>query len=124
MRVLKTPPHFHFHFVHERLVIANLFFDFSRPTEERAKFPGPPANKGRLVFAFKMMPAKARAFQPRHGARATCGRFLSQWPLIDQDKAAGRFVSRSGRWFSRFLLSRHRPNLRSRRDRPSLSLPR
>ena len=86
MRVLKTTPHFHFDFMHERLAIANLHLDLPRSAEQRAEFSRPPADKGGLVFALKTMPSGARPFQARHRSRAIGRRRLPQRPLIDQDE--------------------------------------
>jgi DNA-3-methyladenine glycosylase I len=114
MRVLKATPHFHLDFVHERLAIANLNLYLPRPAEERPEFSRPPANKGRLVFALKMVPAPARPFQLRHGLRAIGRSRLPQRPLLDQDNIpiASMAAGFSDR-FSRCSLSRHPSNLRS-----------
>src|SRR5437763_6143450 len=114
MRVLETAPHFHFHFVHERLAIANLLLDFACSAEKGAEFTGSPANKGGFVFALKTMPSGARAFQARPHARAISGRRLTQGLLVYQsDAAVTKIVCRS-----RFLFpcscafQRHPTNLR------------
>src|SRR5207248_5241410 len=114
MRVLETAPHFHFHFVHEHLAIANLLLDFARSAEKRAEFTHSPANKGGLVFALKTMPSSASAFQARPRPVAIGGRRLTQGLLIYQNDAnIARIVCRS-----RFLFPcscsfpRHPTNLR------------
>jgi hypothetical protein len=97
VRILKPAAHFHLDFMHEGLTIPNLPFYFPRPTEQRAKFTRPPANKGRLIFALKTVPSAPRAFQPRHRSRAIRRSRLTQWPLVDQDQmtVAGRWHRRS-----------------------------
>jgi hypothetical protein len=88
MPVLKTTPHLHLDFMHERLAIVNLDLDLPRFAEQRAEFSRPLTDKGRLIFALKTVPAEARPLQPRHRFRTIGRGALAQRPLIDQDNMA------------------------------------
>jgi hypothetical protein len=85
MRVLETAAHFHFHFMDQRLGVANLRLDFARVTQERPKFAGPPSDKRRLVLALEVVPPEARPFQPRFCPRAFARRGLAQRFLLDRN---------------------------------------
>jgi hypothetical protein len=118
MCVLKITPHFHFHFVDKRLVIANQFLNLPRPAQERTEFSSPPPDKRRLVLTLKTVPSKPRVFQSLHRSCAIVRGFLSQRPLVDQDDMGLlRMVRRFAFVFSRCSLSRHLANLRRKRVR-------
>ena len=87
MRVLETAAHLHFHFMHERLGVANPGFDFARFAQERAKFPRPPANESRLSLRSKRCQARAPV-QTRLRFRAISRRGVAQRFLLHQDDAA------------------------------------
>ncbi|PYI93345.1 MAG: hypothetical protein DME97_06320 [Verrucomicrobia bacterium] len=88
MRILETAAHFHFHFVDQGLGVTNLRLDFARFAQQRAKLPGPPTNKGRLVLPLEVMPLPARPFQTRLRARAFGRRALAQALLLDPHNSA------------------------------------
>src|SRR5205085_7788233 len=59
-RIVNPPAHFHFHFMHDCLSIANLRFDVPKLAQERSELPGPPSYKARPVFALKPVPGCPR----------------------------------------------------------------
>jgi hypothetical protein len=93
VRILKSPAHFHFDFVDERLALDDLRLDLAHPAQQRAEFARPPADEGRLVFSLKMMPAAARLLQTRHRGRAIRRCPRAQRCLIDQHQSAPERVN-------------------------------
>jgi hypothetical protein len=114
VRILKSPAHFHFDFVDERLAFADLRLNLPRRAQERAKFSRSPAGEGRLVLALKAMPAAARLLQTRHRRGAIRRRPRAQWRLIDQDEITPERID-SGICHTSigYASTRHRANLRA-----------
>jgi hypothetical protein len=117
MSVLETASHFHLHFMHERLGIAYLRFDLTRLTQERAEFPRPPANKGRLVLPLETVPGRAGLFQPRLRFCAISRSRFAQRFLFDQNNTDfAEILSRDPIRFPRCPLLWHYASLPARRD--------